>query len=95
MIQNLIYSDFSSSYHPIREYFKELPEWDGTDYIRILADSVRTNHQSFWTECLERYLVGMCAAATQDDVVNHTVLLLCSEVQNIGKTTFINNLLPP
>ena len=95
MIQNLIYSDFSSSYHPIREYFKELPEWDGTDYIRILADSVRPNHQSFWTECLERYLVGMCAAATQDDVVNHTVLLLCSEVQNIGKTTFINNLLPP
>ena len=95
MIQNLIYSDFSSSYHHIREYFKELPEWDGTDYIRILADSVRTNHQSFWTECLERYLVGMCAAATQDDVVNHTVLLLCSEVQNIGKTTFINNLLPP
>ena len=95
MIQNLIYSDFSSSYHPIREYFKELPEWDGTDYIRILADSVRTNHPSFWTECLERYLVGMCAAATQDDVVNHTVLLLCSEVQNIGKTTFINNLLPP
>lgn len=95
MIQNLIYSDFSSSYHPIREYFKELPEWDGTDYIRILADSVRTNHQSFWTECLERYLVGMCAAATQDDVVNYTVLLLCSEVQNIGKTTFINNLLPP
>lgn len=95
MIQNLIYSDFSSSYHPIREYFKELPEWDGIDYIRILADSVRTNHQSFWTECLERYLVGMCAAATQDDVVNHTVLLLCSEVQNIGKTTFINNLLPP
>ena len=95
MIQNLIISDFSSSYHPIRKYFKELPEWDGIDYIRILADSVRTNHQSFWTECLERYLVGMCAAATQDDVVNHTVLLLCSEVQNIGKTTFINNLLPP
>ena len=95
MIQNLIYSDFSSSYHPIRKYFKELPEWDGIDYIRILADSVRTNHQSFWTECLERYLVGMCAAATQDDVVNHTVLLLCSEVQNIGKTTLINNLLPP
>ena len=95
MIQNLIYSDFSVSYHPIREYFDLLPEWDGIDYIRILADSVRTNHQSFWAECLERYLVGMCAAATQDEIVNHTVLLLCSEIQNIGKTTFINNLLPP
>lgn len=37
----------------------------------------------------------MCAAATQENIVNHTVLLLCSEIQNIGKTTFINNLLPP
>lgn len=94
-IQNLIYSDFSSTYHPIREYLDSLPEWDGTDYIGILANSVHTSHQKFWVECLERYLVGMCAAATQDDVVNHTVLLLCSEIQNIGKTTFINNLLPP
>lgn len=94
-IQNLIYSDFSITYHPIREYLDSLPEWDGTDYIGILANSVHTSHQKFWVECLELYLVGMCAAATQDDVVNHTVLLLCSEIQNIGKTTFINNLLPP
>ena len=94
-IQNLIYSDFSITYHPIRKYLDSLPEWDGTDYIGILANSVHTSHQKFWVECLERYLVGMCAAATQDDVVNHTVLLLCSEIQNIGKTTFINNLLPP
>ena len=94
-IQNLIYSDFSITYHPIREYLDSLPEWDGTDYIGILANSVHTSHQKFWVECLERYLVGMCAAATQDDVVNHTVLLLCGEIQNIGKTTFINNLLPP
>ncbi|MCS2582699.1 DUF5906 domain-containing protein [Bacteroides sp. BFG-551] len=94
-IQNLIYSDFSSTYHPIREYLDSLPEWDGTDYIGILANSVQTSHPKFWAECPERYLVGMCAAATQDDVVNHTVLLLCSEIQNIGKTTFINNLLPP
>lgn len=94
-IQNLIYSDFSAIYHPIRAYMDSLPEWDGTDYIRLLADSVQTTKQEFWRECLERYLVGMCAGATQDDVVNHTVLLLCSEIQNIGKTTFINNLLPP
>lgn len=94
-IQNLIYSDFSASYHPICEYMEHLPQWNGTDYIRILADSVETTHQDFWAECLKRYLVAMCAAATQDNIVNHTVLLLCSEVQNIGKTTFINNLLPP
>ena len=36
-IQNLIYSDFSITYHPIREYLDSLPEWDGTDYIGILC----------------------------------------------------------
>ncbi len=47
------------------------------DYIGILANSVHAQSpEIFWVECLERYLVGMCAAATQDDVVNHTVLLL-------------------
>ena len=60
MIQNLIYSDFSQSYHPIREYFELLPEWDGTDYIRILADSVQTSHQEFWAviwwRCAQRLL---------------------------------------
>lgn len=56
--QNLIYSDFSITYHPIREYLDLLPEWDGTDYIGILANSVHTSHQKFWVECLERYLVG-------------------------------------
>lgn len=94
-IQNLIYSSFSTSYHPICLYFENLPQWDGIDYIRILANSVETTRQEFWEECLERYLVGMCAAATQEEIVNHTVLLLCSRTQNIGKTTFINNLLPP
>ena len=89
-IQNLIYSDFSITYHPIREYLDSLPEWDGTDYIGILANSVHTSHQKFWVECLERYLVGMCAAATQDDVVNHTVLLLCSEIQNIGLRAYLS-----
>ena len=34
----------------------------------------------------------MVAAATQEEVVNHLCLLLCSK-QNLGKTTFINKIL--
>lgn len=79
-IENLIYSDFGRSYHPIHEYFKLLSGWDKTDYICILTDSVRTSHQEFWMECLEYYLVTMCAAATQESIINHTVLLLCNGI---------------
>lgn len=94
VVQNLLFSDFSDTYHPIRAYLDELPAWDGNDHIGRLAQSVVTTAPDFWRECLERYLVAMIAAATTDTVVNHTVLLLCGG-QNVGKTTFINNLLPP
>lgn len=41
-MENLIYSDFSFSYHPIREYLNRLPQWDGIDHIGLLAGSVHT-----------------------------------------------------
>lgn len=94
VVQNLLFSDFSYKFHPIRHYASCLPAWDGKDHIGMLADSVTTTDPDFWRLCLERYLVAMLAAATLDDVVNHTVLLICG-AQSIGKTTFINRLLPP
>lgn len=93
-MENLIYSDFSTCYHPIIDYMERLPEWDGTDHIARLADSVHTTNQEFWQKGLKKFLVGMIAAATDKDVVNHLCLLLCSK-QNLGKTTFIILLLPP
>lgn len=93
-VGNLIYSDFSQSYHPIRLYMEQLPAWDGIDHLARLARSVGTANADFWQKGLTHFLVGMVAAATRDDIVNHLCLLLCSK-QNLGKTTFINRLLPP
>lgn len=93
-MESLIYSDFSTYYHPIVDYMDRLPEWDGVDHLDILARSVHTPNPEFWKRGLTNFLVGMMAAATDPDVVNHICLLLCSK-QNLGKTTFINNLLPP
>lgn len=94
-MENLIYSDFSFSYHPIREYLNRLPQWDGIDHIGLLAGSVHTipAQTEFWLKGFRHFLVGMVAAATREEVVNHLCLLLCSK-QNLGKTTFINNILP-
>ena len=49
-MENLIYSDFSFSYHPIREYLNRLPQWDGIDHIGLLAGSVHTipAQTEFW-----------------------------------------------
>lgn len=94
MVQSLLYSNFSYMFHPIREFAAQLPVWDGKDHIGMLADSVSTSDDDFWHLCLERYLVAMLAAGIYDDIVNHTVLLICGP-QSLGKTTFINNLLPP
>ena len=93
-MENLIYSDFSFSYHPIREYMNHLPQWDGIDHIGRLAESVHTipAQREFWLKGFRHFLVGMVAAATQEEVVNHLCLLLCSK-QNLGKTTFINKIL--
>lgn len=94
-MENLIYSDFSFSYHPIREYLNHLPQWNGIDHIGLLAASVHTipAQADFWRKGFRHFLVGMVAAATREEVVNHLCLLLCSK-QNLGKTTFINNILP-
>ena len=71
-----------------------LPQWDGIDHIGRLAESVHTipAQREFWLKGFRHFLVGMVAAATQEEVVNHLCLLLCSK-QNLGKTTFINKIL--
>ena len=92
-MENLIYSDFSFSYHPIREYMNHLPPWDGIDHIGCLAESVHTipAQREFWLKGFRNFPVGMVAAATQEEVVNHLCLLLCSK-QNpekpLSSTTF-------
>lgn len=94
-LRTVIQSDFSPSYNPFVEYFAGLPEWDGTDYIKQLADTVTTTNQEFWHMSLEKWLVGMVACATIDKAVNQHVLMLYSSGQGIGKSTWVRRLLPP
>lgn len=93
-VESLIHSDFSTIYHPIRDYLENLPAWDGIDHLQKLLDSVTTEQTQFWEKAFKHFMVGMVASAMDDEIVNHLCLLLCSG-QNIGKTTFINRLLPP
>ncbi len=91
----LLTSEFSKAYDPFVSYFNDLPAWDGTtDYIARLADTVQTTNQLLWHECFRKWLVAAVACAIDEEVVNHTVLVLSSE-QGLGKTKWCTNLVPP
>lgn len=91
----VLLSDFVPDYHPFREYFGNLPKWDGqTDHIRRVADLVQTTNPGWWHECFRRWIVALVACATRPGVENHTVLMLDGE-QGTGKTRWCCNLVPP
>jgi hypothetical protein len=91
----IIHSNFSPDYHPFLSYFKELKPWDGkTDFIGLLADTVKTKDQEYWRFCFRKWIVTMVASMIVDKIINHTIILLVGG-QGIGKTTWISSILPP
>jgi predicted P-loop ATPase len=93
-LKAIINSDFVPIFNPFKDYFENLPQWDGqTDYIADLAATVSTTNDELWAKCLKKWLVAMVGSAIQEDIVNHTVVVF-SGPQGIGKSTWILNLVP-
>ena len=100
---DIVRSDVARLIHPVRDYIKALPGWDGTDRVAELADHVqvepvqigqtkRQAHQLFcWA--LHKWLVASIATWLSDDNANQTILTLIGD-QGIYKTTFFRYLLP-
>ncbi|WP_299755386.1 VapE domain-containing protein [uncultured Pontibacter sp.] len=90
----LLNSNFTSSYDPFLEYFNGLADWDGkTDYIQLLANSVKTHNHELWSVCLRRWLIALVGSLVNPETINHQVLVF-SGAQGIGKTTWVDNLVP-
>lgn len=96
-IQTVLHSSYIPHVHPLREYVNSLEAWNGFDWIDhvagqvILKDPSRTD---LWKKCFKKWFVAMVASWLNDEVVNHTVLVLIGE-QGCGKTTWLEQLLPP
>lgn len=84
------------AYNPIERFLKELPVWDGTDYIREMAQRVPCENNPVWTENFYTWFLGMVAGWKQMNKqhANSTLPLLIGE-QACGKSTFCKRLLPP
>ena len=93
-LRNLLYSDFCQLYNPFETYFSELqPYIDDEDYITQLANTITTTKQELWQQCFKKWLVAMVGGVLNDKVINHTVIVFSGK-QGLGKTTWVENLIP-
>lgn len=89
----------AKSYDPIQEYFDGLAPWDGeTDHILELAEVMSTKDNERFYKQLTKWLVGAfaCGYHTGRDRnnINELFLILYSAEQGVGKTTFLQALVP-
>lgn len=95
MIDNLIESDFVPNFNPLVDYFENLPAWDGEDHITKLANHVQVDPetQEFWVSQFKKAIVRSIACSIGGEV-NRVVMVLVSESQSLGKSTFLRYLCP-
>jgi hypothetical protein len=93
-LRNLLYSDFCQLFNPFEDYFFNLPNYDEkTDYISELANTITTTKQDLWQQCFKKWLVAMVGCVLDDKVINHTVIVFSGK-QGLGKTTWVEKLVP-
>lgn len=97
----ILNSKLTIEFNPLKNYIKQLPEWDGkTDHIGLLADTVKiksininnVSQQDLWRPYLEKWLVASVATSTGRGI-NHLCLILVGN-QGTGKTSWLNRLCP-
>lgn len=100
MLLKILNSKLTNDFNPLKEYFHDLPHWDGRDYIGELANTVsikeikvgKNNLQDLWRPYLQKWLIGSVATVLGKGV-NHLCLIMVGG-QGVGKTTWLNKLCP-
>jgi hypothetical protein len=98
-VDRCIDSEYVESYHPIQQYIKELPAWDGIDRVTPLAQ--RVSHNEHWVNNFHTWMRGMMAQwmglfneGGQATYAHTLAPILISPNQGCGKSTFCKSLLP-
>lgn len=94
-VKRYVYSNKIPLYNPVDDYLDHLPEWDGKDRIRTLADTITCTNPR-WRDLFYIWFLSMVAHWKQMDQLhaNSTLPLLVGD-QGCGKSTWCRNLLPP
>lgn len=93
-IQRYIFSSRINEYHPMREYFSSLPQWDGRQ--RVIPFIQRITNVDICSIAMFRWFVALASQwmGLQSDYGNSLAPLLVSTIQGVGKSTFCRNIVP-
>lgn len=92
-LKSYLQSNRIKVFNPFYDYLNSLPKWDKISYISKLAKTVKTQDDSYFEWCFEKWIVGVVATMINDDVTNHQCMILAGP-QGIGKSTWVDNLVP-
>ncbi|MCQ2250269.1 MAG: virulence-associated E family protein [Bacteroidales bacterium] len=94
-IIQLLKSDFVVDFNPIEDYFENLPEWDGGEYIYELSKYIEvkpaTDHERFF-RMFTKWLVRLIRHGLGGGVNKESIIF--TGAQDKGKTSFFHFLLP-
>ena len=95
-VNRFIDSTRIEQYDPVNTWLDNLPQWDGVDRIKPLAQRVPTS-QPHWEKYLKYWLVGMVAQWRESDkqLTGNALTPLLIGRQGCGKTRFCKIILPP
>jgi hypothetical protein len=96
-VKQIVRSHFSKQVNPLRGIIEDslaVLGDDKTDYIAKLASVVKTTAPAdLWGRIFKKWLVASVANAyVENNCTNHQCLILISEKQGLGKTTFWSSL---
>lgn len=94
-VDNLLHSSYIPLFNPISSFLRNLPTWDGKDYIAGVAALV-PNDNPHWERLFRRWFLSMVAHWMNADEMhaNATAPILIGR-QGFRKSTFCRMLLPP
>lgn len=94
-IQRILYSNRTPNYHPFSGYLESLPEWDGVERIRALAQRVSDDEN--WIKSFHKWMLALTAQWSGMDGLhaNSVAPVLISKEQGRLKSTFCKSLMPP
>lgn len=80
------------SYHPIREYFAALPEWDGVRRVDTLLADYLGAADNAYTRAVSRKTLCAAYMRVHHPGIKFDYMPVLNGAQGIGKSTFISNL---